>query len=427
MPLALFDKIHDNWRHSDRTTPATIEEFVEFGLQPEDYVRYVSLQMRVQSECMISNLYMNSVVSIESHQEALRNAIRELVRFCLENHLMEDDFSYQRKIDALTRIDERDVAYLYGWLCYPKESNDFRLSIERKLSSNWNLKEEYITNHFGNISFTYDSCCEDTGEIDSDSDARIRRYDSATQTNPILNHSEVMKIYELAKREKEQIHQEVDSHLAQVPSKKDVASVTAGRPWIKRMYELFDRQTIIDEFYDDVREASHAADIYQFKDSDTLYVFLGPDMCQQQYHLVSRRRVEFSFYDKPNKQYNIMRCSHCSRYQVTLSELNEIFETYGVPHCQIKYIKQGANGEAKFLDFAETSIFYDMGYTVSQSAGLSTEQRQSILKNAIDSGKASKYEVLSFLRQRMDINGMKGENEVASRKWKEDYEYIRQL
>lgn len=425
MPLALFNKIHDSCLYFDRTTPATIEEFVEFGLQPEDYLRYVSLQMRVQSECMMGNLCKNPVVPTENHQEALKKAIEELLRFCLENHLIENN--YQRKTNALELIDKDDVAYLHGWLCYPKESSDFRLSIERKLSSNWDLKEEYITNHFGNISFTYDSCCEDTGKIDSDSDARIRRYDPVTQASPILNHSEVMKIYELAKREKEQIHQEVDSHLAQVPSKKDVAAVTAGRSWIKRMYELFDRQTIIDEFYDDVREASHAADIYQFKDSDTLYVFLGPDMCQQQYHLVSSRRVEFSFYDKPNKQYNIMRCSHCSRYQVTLSELNEIFETYGVPHCQIKYIKQGAHGEAKFLDFAETSTFYDMGYTVSQSAGLSTEQRQSILKNAIDSGKASKYEVLSFLRQRMDINGMKGGNELASRKWKEDYEYIRQL
>ena len=74
-----------------------------------------------------------------------------------------------------------------------------------------------------------------------------------------------------------------------------------------------------------------------------------------------------------------------------------------------------------------TSIFYDMGYTVSQTAGLSAAQRQRILKCAIDTGKASKYDVMKFLRQRMNINGMKAGNEIAFQKWKEDYDFIRSL
>lgn len=76
---------------------------------------------------------------------------------------------------------------------------------------------------------------------------------------------------------------------------------------------------------------------------------------------------------------------------------------------------------AEFVEFGlqpgdYTSIFYDMGYTVSQSAGLNAAQRQRILKCAIDTGKASKYDVMRFLRQRMNINGMKAGNEIAFQK-----------
>ena len=81
----------------------------------------------------------------------------------------------------------------------------------------------------------------------------------------------------------------------------------------------------------------------------------------------------------------------------------------------------------KTIDFEDTSIFYGMGYTVSQTAGLSAVQRQRILKCAIDTGKASKYDVMRFLRQRMNINGMKAGNEIAFQKWKEDYNFIRSL
>ena len=48
---SLFDTIHDDTL-SKRAEPATLEEFVEFGLQSRDYTHYVGLQMRVQGELM---------------------------------------------------------------------------------------------------------------------------------------------------------------------------------------------------------------------------------------------------------------------------------------------------------------------------------------------------------------------------------------
>lgn len=135
-------------------------------------------------------------------------------------------------------------------------------------------------------------------------------------------------------------------------------------------------------------------------------------------------RVDFSFYGKPDKQYTIERCAHCKQFRISLDDLIQMFESYGVPRCRIMY-ENGTSGDLS--GFEDTSIFYDMGYTVSQSAGLSAAQRQRILKCSIDTGKASKYDVMRFLRQRMNINGMKAGNEIAFQKWKEDYDFIRSL
>ena len=70
-------------------------------------------------------------------------------------------------------------------------------------------------------------------------------------------------------------------------------------------------------------------------------------------------------------------------------------DIYGISRGRIVYDDE--SGE--FSDFPETSIFYDMGYTVSQFVGLTADERQSILEHAIKSGKASQYQVLSYLKK----------------------------
>ena len=120
----------------------------------------------------------------------------------------------------------------------------------------------------------------------------------------------------------------------------------------------------------------------------------------------------------------IRRCSHCRQFQLTLQELDSIFEIYGVPRAKIIY---SAGENADLTGFSGDSLLYKMGYSVSQSAGLSVDERQNILIQAIKSGKMSKYEVLSFLRRRMNINGMKEGNEYALYKWQSDYDYVKKL
>ena len=250
------------------------------------------------------------------------------------------------------------------------------------------------------------------------------KYDSESKKLVTLRNVEVQKLYEIARKEKREIEKEVAHHLTQMPSEHDVAAVSAGLPWIKKMHALSDRQEIIESVFEKINEAAGTPEVYKFKDNDVLFVFCNEDTCRMNNHLVSDIRVDFSFHGKPDKQYTIRRCAHCKQFRVSLQELIAMFDDYGVPHGIIVY-DDNANGD--FSDFAETSIFYDMGYTVNQSVGLSASRRQDILKRAIETGKASKHQVLSFLKQRMNINGMKSGNEIAFRKWQEDYEYIRKL
>lgn len=68
--MELFDLIHDSVIADERNYPATIEEFVEFGLEQSDYVQYIALQQKLQSELL------------RNDSEAEKAAVNELLSFC---------------------------------------------------------------------------------------------------------------------------------------------------------------------------------------------------------------------------------------------------------------------------------------------------------------------------------------------------------
>lgn len=415
---ALFDTIHDN-ALSKRAEPAALEEFVEFGLQPEDYTHYVGLQMRVQGEFMAYGCTL---------ADTRHPAITELISFCHEKKLIEYGDCFNEAYFCSEMIScSFDADYRHDWLRYPRNPAEFRLAIERRLSKNWDAESAYILDTFGAIEFVYDECYESLDSIlwvKPDSALRIKRYDPVAKCQVILKSNEVQKMYDVVQAEQRKIEKELAAHLACMPIEHNVEALPAGLPWIKRLYSLCDRKDMIEGVCETIGNAASSSDIYKFRTSDTLVVFCGTDTCREENHQLKNMRVDFSFYGKPDKQYTIERCAHCKQFRISLDALIQMFESYGVPRCRIMYEN---NTSGNLSGFEDTSIFYDMGYTVSQSAGLSAVQRQRILKCAIDTGKASKYDVMRFLRQRMNINGMKAGNEIAFQKWKEDYNFIRSL
>ena len=149
MTSALFYSIHDDAFLGKRTTPASIEEFVDFGLQPEDYVHYVGLQLRLQGELLAYGCFVN---------DTKHPALEELMSFCKEKRLIEpDDYVYINNHISLWKY---DAGYYQDWLQYPKDPRDFRLAVERKLSRRWDEKAAYVFETLGDISFVYDEYAE---------------------------------------------------------------------------------------------------------------------------------------------------------------------------------------------------------------------------------------------------------------------------
>lgn len=413
MSLTLFDSIHDDTHFDERTNPATVEEFVQFGLKPEDFVRYVGMVLRVHSELLTDKM-------LKIDETLSYPAWNELLQFCKEKKLCEPIAGDN---DFLNIAAE----YHHDWLQYPKEPEQFRLEIERSLSFFWNEDEYYMTEMFGAVHFEYDNhltAPDGTRIAEFDSPIRVKKYDPETNNFVFLPGDEVRKMCAAVQNDLKNVERKLSEHLAQMPGEHDAAAVTAGLPWIKELYRLYDKQSVIECLLDTLTEAAAAPDIYPFKSTDTLVVFSSADSCRENGHLVKNIRVDFGFYGKPNKQYTIERCAHCMQFRISLDDLLEMLNGYGVPLGMIKYENDAG---AEFGDFSETSVLYDMGYTVSQSDGLSAATRQSILKHAIDSGRMSKSEVMQFLYRRICLNGMKAGNEIARKKWSEDYEYIKGL
>lgn len=144
---ALFDTIHDN-ALSKRAEPATLEEFVEFGLQPEDYTHYVGLQMRVQGEFMTYGCTL---------ADTRHPAITELISFCHEKKLIEYGDCCNEAYFCSEMIScSFDADYRHDWLRYPRNPAEFRLAVERRLSKNWDAESAYILDTFEDTSTFYD-------------------------------------------------------------------------------------------------------------------------------------------------------------------------------------------------------------------------------------------------------------------------------
>lgn len=137
---ALFDTIHDN-ALSKRAEPATLEEFVEFGLQPEDYTHYVGLQMRVQGEFMAYGCTL---------ADTRHPAITELISFCHEKDLIKYDDCCNEAYFCSEMIScSFDADYRHDWLRYPRNPDEFRLAVERRLSRNWMQNRLIFSTHSG--------------------------------------------------------------------------------------------------------------------------------------------------------------------------------------------------------------------------------------------------------------------------------------
>ncbi|MCD8377898.1 MAG: hypothetical protein LUB59_03825 [Candidatus Gastranaerophilales bacterium] len=157
--------------------------------------------------------------------------------------------------------------------------------------------------------------------------------------------------------------------------------------------------------------------------NNTLYVYKGLIVCFRHHHPITQ--VTTIVKDDSGEEWKIdlEYCYYCKRKMLSYSAYEYYRNILGPLANDIRMLGSGFY-DWEYSSWSEESVLHQLGYNVSQRDALSARTRRSILAHAIYDGIMTKTEVLHFLERRMDINGMKFENDKAFYKWLDDYNFI---
>lgn len=423
MQDGLFDLIHRKGT-KDRTLPTSLYEFVNYGLTEEDYAKYIELTHNLQTELVQKGCILSEIRHTKADKTPYTAypTLDALFYFCKKKHLISEGIADAS--DCIFLFRPKDAAYIdrLTGKKYTKESFQFRLEIERKLSHNWPDSESLLIEKLfdKNIDFEYtdfELLPDGIKWVNVGSPVFIKEYTPDGQCK-YLDTNELKPMYEAVQKEiAELVHLSVEHDLLAPP----VSDTALRIEWLKTNQDLDLRQDVAEELAETLEKAMSAKPLYHFKEDDTLIVYCEGDTCREQMHVITPWHVVFEFYNKQPKIYTVERCSNCLSFRISLKKLDEMIDHYGIPKGNIIYDNDGTHASAAF---EESSLFYKMGYSVSQTSDLPAEVRQNILQRAIETGQVTKGQVLRFLFHRMCINGRKKGNELAYIKWKEDFEHF---
>ena len=150
-------------------------------------------------------------------------------------------------------------------------------------------------------------------------------------------------------------------------------------------------------------------------------------ICHNREHYITPVRgiVKLLNIDKSEINYEIYvgYCKSCNEYYVFTRDYNEMLKV-GTPLCTV--YDNGKEGHKKFTEFKfkSQSVLNAMGYSVDATSDLSKEERQSILKEALDKQLVTTHDLLSFLNWLIKTRETQVRMDQAVEKWKIDYKFV---
>lgn len=116
-------------------------------------------------------------------------------------------------------------------------------------------------------------------------------------------------------------------------------------------------------------------------------------------------------------------CKRCNEYYVFTRDYNEMLK-FGTPLCTVYY--NGKEDHKNFTEFKfkSQSVLNAMGYNVDANSDLSNEERQSILKEALDKQLITTHDLLSFLNWLIKTRETQARMDQAVEKWRIDYKFV---
>ena len=118
-------------------------------------------------------------------------------------------------------------------------------------------------------------------------------------------------------------------------------------------------------------------------------------------------------------------CRNCGVYYIFKRDYDNICKK-GEPQCKVVDAATNKTIWDASFNINNRSILFEMGYNVQASNNLSAEERQQILKRAIEEKRISVNEILNLLEMQIALHSGRGSYINAIEKWKEDSDFVKE-
>ena len=391
-----------------RKEPITKNEFISVGLTDADFDKYISLIKALYGECFI---YSNSLaLKYDSFPYNSSGVWNELYEFCI-NHDLIIEYATEQKVRFVPELpsDLLHFRFIYSYpecppLYHVCNLDEFRYTVELFLAGK-NTYEYYVLRYQPDL-FDFDDIIQ---HIDDDLDMieyKISELNSNVPSNPdsVFTPKEFFKLYH--EREK----------------------------WIEKRMALEIEQGILNEcyniayeeagedLYDEEEEEEIQTDDTLCCEDDTLYVHKGKIICQKNHHNIEQATAVLMDVNGNDIELNVSHCLECNKFFIDYTVYQHYREKYGIILGNIRMAKNGGFHDFEY-ELSDESPLHLCGYSVSQKAGLSQAERQTIIESCIKSGAMDKENIIHLLKWLIEVNGAKKGNEWAYKKWCSDMDF----
>lgn len=121
---------------------------------------------------------------------------------------------------------------------------------------------------------------------------------------------------------------------------------------------------------------------------------------------------------------NVMFCAGCGQYYMNLKAFEEYRKIHKGLLFECVFSSDVSSKDSVWLGFAPDSVLSRCGYNAK--ADTDEEYRRAILRYLLDSGKASKYEIIEKLSEFIEIRTNRANMAAAIEKWKSDIHFVSQ-
>ena len=121
---------------------------------------------------------------------------------------------------------------------------------------------------------------------------------------------------------------------------------------------------------------------------------------------------------------NVMFCAGCGRYYMNLKAFEEYRKVYKGLLFECVFSADIPSKDSAWFGFAPDSILSRCGYNVK--AQTSEDYRRAVLRYILDSGKATKYEIIEKLSDFIELRVNRANMSEAIEKWAADIHYVSQ-